>query len=160
MQKPLNDVPPHAYPGARAMVILHERQLRSFLATWSRARAARVALPESEDPAYVSLDTLIAHVCRAARGYMVWMCEVLDLPDPGIRSAPAAAGIESVVEDYIDHLVECWRQPLSQVAESKFDQPEYPSRWKVNYCVDAMLEHAVMHPLRHEFQLETLIGQR
>lgn len=40
------------------------------------------------------------------------------------------------------------------------ETPEYPSRWKTLYCVDAMLEHAVMHPIRHAFQLEELMGER
>ena len=51
----------------------------------------------------------------AARGYMTWMCEVLELPDPEIRIPP---------------------EPT------------------------ALLEHAVMHPIRHAFQLEELMHQR
>jgi len=35
-----------------------------------------------------------------------------------------------------------------------FDRPEHESRWGVKDYVDAMLEHAVMHPIRHAFQLE------
>jgi hypothetical protein len=27
----------------------------------------------------------------------------------------------------------------------------------VTYTIDAMLEHAVMHPIRHTFQLEELV---
>ena len=35
--------------------------------------------------------------------------------------------------------------------------PEYPSQWKTRYCIDSMLEHAVMHPVRHAFQLDELL---
>jgi hypothetical protein len=42
----------------------------------------------------------------------------------------------------------------------EFSKPVYSSRWGVNYCVDAMLEHAVMHPERHRFQLLELMGAR
>ena len=42
-------------------------------------------LPKTDDPAYESLDTLLHHVFRAARGYMTWMCEVLELPDPEMQ---------------------------------------------------------------------------
>ena len=38
-----------------------------------------------------------------------------------------------------------------------FMDKTYTSRWKVEYCIDAMLEHAVMHPIRHEFQLSNLL---
>jgi len=44
-------------------------------------------------------------VLSAAGGYMIWMCEVLDLPDPGIRSAPDAATIVQAAEDYMEHIL-------------------------------------------------------
>jgi hypothetical protein len=152
--------PEYAYPGARSLVLLHERSLRSLHRTWRKAKAAGVVLPKTDDPAYASPETLLAHVCSAARGYMIWMCEVLELPDPEIRTAPAPTEIEEVAGEYIDHLTERWRRPLARVAEKRFYRPEHSARWKVRYCVDAMLEHAVMHPVRHEFQLETLIHEQ
>ena len=144
----------------RAMVLLHEEHLRRFVATWRRALAARVSLPPSDDPAYVSLEALGQHVLRAARGYMVWMCEVLELPDPGIRPAPDAAAIVRDAEEYMEHVLERWRAPLCDVPNDRLETPEYPSRWQTLYCIDAMLEHAVMHPIRHAFQLDELIEAR
>ena len=66
-------------------------------------------------------------VLSAAGGYMTWMCEVL------------------------------WRAPLREVSDDRLETPEYPSQWKTRYCIDSMLEHAVMHPVRHAFQLDELL---
>jgi hypothetical protein len=44
------------------------------------------------------------------------------------------------------------------VTDEQLDKGIYPSRWGTEYCIDAMLEHAVMHPIRHEFQLRNLMG--
>jgi hypothetical protein len=44
--------------------------------------------------------------------------------------------------------------------DDRLETPEYPSRWQTRYCIDAMLEHAVMHPIRHAFQLEELMRKR
>jgi len=145
--------------GARALVLLHERHLREFFATWKRARAAGLALPASDDPSCASLQALLHHVLRAARGYLVWTSEVLALPDPGVRPTPEAAAIEAEAEAYLEHLLERWRDPLRGVTPERLERPAYPSRWGVAYCVDAMLEHAVMHPVRHAFQLERLMGR-
>lgn len=153
-----DNLPPYGYAGARAMVILHDRHLRSFVECWKRAKKSPLVLPVTDDPDYASLETLLVHLCRAARGYMVWMCEMLQLPDPAIRQAPGVETIESEIDAYIDHLTQQWRTPLAEVPEERFGHPEYASRWKVLYCIDAMLEHAVMHPIRHEFQLERLLG--
>jgi uncharacterized damage-inducible protein DinB len=153
-------LPPYAYAGARALVRLHEQHLSAFLAAWRRARAAGIELPRTPepDPDYASLEALLAHVLRSARGYMVWMCTVLDLPDPAIAPAPPAESVAAEADAYVDHLTERWRTPLAGVPEGRFGE-EHESRWKVRYCIDAMLEHAVMHPIRHRFQLEELLAR-
>ena len=142
----------------RAMVILHEEHLRRFVRVWRMALAKSVSLPATADPAYASLEALGRHVLSAAGGYMIWMCEVLALPDPGIRSAPDGSAIVRDADDYMEHVLERWRAPLREVPDEKLETPEYPSRWQTRYCIDSMLEHAVMHPIRHAFQLEELIG--
>ena len=141
----------------RAMVLLHEEHLRRFVHTWRRALATSVTLSPSEDPCYASLGALGQHVLGAAGGYMIWMCEVLELPDPGIRPAPDAAVIVRDAEEYMEHVLERWRTPLCDVANEQLETPEYPSHWQTRYCIDAMLEHAVMHPIRHAFQLDELL---
>jgi hypothetical protein len=142
------------------MVLLHEEHLRRFGHTWRLALATSVSLSPTDDPAYASLGALGQHVLGAAGGYMVWMCEVLTLPDPGIRSAPDAAAMVRDADDYMEHVLERWRAPLREVANERLETPEYPSRWQTRYCIDAMLEHAVMHPIRHAFQLDELIKER
>ena len=144
----------------RAMVLLHEEHLRRFVHTWRLALASSVRLSPTDDPAYASLGALGQHVLGAAGGYMVWMCEMLTLPDPGIRSAPDAATMVRDADDYMEHVLERWRVPLREVSNERLETPEYPSRWQTRYCIDAMLEHAVMHPIRHAFQLDELIKDR
>ena len=142
------------------MVLLHEEHLRRFVHTWRLALATSVSLPPTDDPAYASLGALGRHVLGAAGSYMVWMCEVLTLPDPGIRSAPDVAAMVRDADDYLEHVLERWRTPLREVPDERLETPEYPSRWQTRYCIDSMLEHAVMHPIRHAFQLDELIKDR
>ncbi len=103
------------------------------------------------------MESVLRHVLRAARGYMTWICEKLELPDPLIESTPEANMIADKIDDYLEHVLEQWSTPLASVTEIQFFQPTYMSRWKVDYCIEAMLEHAVVHPMRHSFQLEELM---
>jgi hypothetical protein len=148
---------PYRSRAVRALVILHEEHLRRFVRTWRLALTNSVSLPPTKDPAYASLGALGQHVLWAAANYMVWMCEKLTLPDPGIRSAPDAAAMVRDADDYMEHVLERWRAPLREVPNEKLETPEYPSRWQTRYCIDSMLEHAVMHPIRHAFQLDELL---
>ncbi len=152
------ELPTYRYGGARAMVILHDREMRDFLETWRAAQAATLELPETDDPDYASLETLLRHVLGCAAGYLVWICEQLELPDPEVRPVPEVDVVEEQAEGYLDHVLRKWREPLAGVPEERFYEPDYESRWGPRYCIDAMLEHAVMHPIRHRFQLEELMS--
>ena len=130
--------------------------MREYLASWRKAVRAGVRLPPTDDASYASLETLLFHGLRAARGYMTWMCEVLGLPDPGIDPPPPAERVAAEADRYLDHLLERWRLPLAKVAGARFEE-EHKTRWGETLSVEGMLEHAVMHPLRHQFQLEELV---
>lgn len=142
----------------RALVLLHEEHLRRFVHTWRLALAGSVRLPPTEDPSYASLEVLGQHVLSAAGNYMIWMCEKLELPEPGIRPAPDPPAIVRDADEYLEHVLERWRAPLRDVPNEKLETPEYPTEWQTRYCIDSMLEHAVMHPIRHAFQLEELLN--
>lgn len=147
----------YKFRGARALVLLHEEHLKAFVTTWQKAKAVGVTLPPTTDPEYHSMETLLRHIVGAARGYLRWCCERLALPDPQIREAPSLERIEAEVDEYLAHLLEQWRLPLAEIEEERFYGPGYPSGWGIDYCVESMLEHAVVHPMRHTFQLEELI---
>jgi len=152
---------PYRSRAVRALVRLHEEHLRRFVQTWRLALAVPVTLPPTDDPNYASLSVLGRHVLNASRGYLTWVCEVLTLPDPGVRPAPGADAIVREADEYLEHVLERWRAgALREISAGQLETPEYPSRWGTRYSIDSMLEHAVVHPIRHTFQLEELIGQR
>jgi hypothetical protein len=149
----------YEYRGARALVLLHERHLRECLATWRRAKAGGVMLPATDDPSYRSLETLLVHIFRAARGYLTWICQQLELPEPDLPQVPEPGEVEARADDFLTGLLAGWRLPLRDVPPERFEGPTYVSRWGDGYSIDSMLEHAVMHPIRHSFQLNELLAK-
>jgi hypothetical protein len=154
----LQEMPNYQYRGARAMILMHERYMREFVSTWRRARARGPVLPQTEDPCYASMEALLQHILRAGRGYMVWMCEKLELPDPEINPPPELDRVAEEADAYLEHVLSRWRLPLAAISEERMSHPTYQSRWGMDYSIDAMMEHAVVHPARHTFQLEELMG--
>ena len=155
----MGNFPSYTYRGARAMVRLHDQYLREFWDTWKTCKASGVMLPRTDHPGYVSLETLLKHVLGSARHYLIWICEQLELPDPHIHPAPTPDVIEAEAEGYLDHLHRQWRTPLAEIAEERFDTPTYLAEWGTPYSLDSMLEHAVMHPILHRFQLQELLEE-
>lgn len=152
--------PEYKYNGARSLIILHEKYINEFFKTWKEAKKLNITLPKTNDTDYESLETLLKHVLRSSGGYIIWICEKLNLPNPKITEPSDIKEIEGKAEEYIIYLLDKWRTPLINVKENDFHTPAYKSNWGSNYCIDAMLEHAVMHPIRHSFQLQTLISNR
>jgi hypothetical protein len=141
---------------ARALVLLHEESLRALLPVWKRAKAAKVQLPPTTNAAYASLETVLHHALRAARSFMVTFCEKLGLPDPGIDEVPDASRVEKEADRYVEHLLERWRLPLAGV-DDKGLETAYKTQRGEERTIMTALEHAVMHPQRHRFQLQELL---
>jgi hypothetical protein len=152
------DLPGYRWAGARAQVLMHEQSMREFVSVWQQAKARNLPLPQTEDPCYDSLAHLLRHVLSSARNYMVWICEKLEYPDPGIEPPSPVEQIEAEAAQYLDYLIAGWREPLRNLDEERASRPSYKSRWDMDYSIDSMLEHAVMHPQRHTFQLRELMA--
>jgi hypothetical protein len=145
----------YRYRGARALVLLHGAELRRCLTVWRQAKALNVALPETTDEDYASLEHLLVHLLRAARAMG---SECVDWGFPTPVSGPRRGRVEREADGYLEHILARWRLPLADVPETAFEPEVYRSNWGTLYCLDAMLEHAVMHPMRHRFQLEELLA--
>ncbi len=145
------------YSGAAALTSLHERHLREFLATWRAAAEQGVELPSTDDPNYASMDTLLAHVLGCAARYLNWICQQLELPARVAEDRPAPEGLAARADAYLESVLEAWSRPLDGLTEERAYAPAHTSRWGPPYCLDAMLEHAVMHPIRHSHQLRRLM---
>lgn len=140
--------------GARVLSELHARRLREFVDLWKRARVRGLELPEASRADYGSWDGLLIHVLGSAGSYLVWVCEELDWPRPAFERDPEPAGFAARADAHLEAVLAAWDSRLRALTEQQADGPARLSRWGTPYCIDAMLEHAVMHPVRHGFQLE------
>jgi uncharacterized damage-inducible protein DinB len=146
--------------GVLALARLHAREMKSVVDVWKQARQRGVPLPETDDPDYESLDHLMRHLLRAARGYLVWICEVLGRPAPALAGAPEAGEVAGEIDRYLELVLAAWNEHLAWMPDGVAGSAEtYKSRWGVLYTIESMLEHAVVHPMRHRIQLEGLLGR-
>ncbi len=146
--------------GVRAVVMLQMAEMRQLLVVWRKAKRLGVRLPASRDPAYRNLDLLMHHPLRACRGYLTWLCEVLDRPDPGVPDPPEPKEVASSGATYLKVLERAWQENMAWMPNRVLDSAVvHTSRWGAPMTAEAMLEHAVVHPMRHRLQLEELIAK-
>lgn len=151
----LNHFPSRA---VRALVLLHERHLIAAIATWREASERGLVLPPTQEAAYANLDTLLAHILEAASEDFLWICDKLEIARPPLPPLPSTnAGLDP----FLSALFNAWRTVLASLDDDRLYGKEYSSPWGATFSVHAMLEHLVMHAIRHEFQLrEWLSGSR
>lgn len=145
---------------ARALVLLHDQHLRQCVEIWKQAKAANLQLPATQSEDYRSLDALLHHILRSARIYLFRICQHLGRPAPEIGAVPDVDGLAGQADAYLEHLLEQWRLPLDDVTDAQMEPDPELYFAGMPYWVDAMLEHAVMHPIRHGFQLSELMERQ
>jgi uncharacterized damage-inducible protein DinB len=142
--------------GVNALISLHSLSMREFVETWKKAKEMNLRLPLTEDKDYESLESLLFHVLRSSRNYITWICDKLKINDPDIMLPPDMTEIEEKSQEYLEYLLQKWDLPLKNITSGELDLV-FNSNWGVPHSIESMLEHAVMHPIRHSFQLKNRI---
>jgi uncharacterized damage-inducible protein DinB len=133
---------------------------------WSDLRLVLRGIPEDEftkvideqtrDQNCRSVQTIITHVERAGYGYADYIREKFGIPPATpagsvVSCEEAEARIDAMLDYTVHTLDGRWEMPEDEVAAVAID-----SRWGVRYDLEQLLEHAIVHILRHRRQIERL----
>jgi len=144
--------------GVRGLVELHDRELRHFLKTWNRFVAMNAPMPEARgDVSYGDREHLAGHVLMAARSYLTWIGECVGRPVTDVEATRDINEIASRAKDFMENVLAAWQRNLADLTDEECAPKVYTSRWGEPYDIEQMLEHAVVHPMRHRFQLEKIM---
>jgi uncharacterized damage-inducible protein DinB len=142
----------------RSLVELHETEMKKFFDVWDRFVASGLPLPEARgDADYQSRDHLVGHVVRAARNYLTWIGEQLGRPVTDVDLEADSLKIAPRAKDFVAEVISAWRRHMPLIADEELEPAAYKTRWGVLMTIESMLEHAVVHPMRHRIQLERLL---
>lgn len=141
-----------------SLVELHSVELRRFMDTWKRFKASGKPMPDAQgDADYASPETLVAHVQGAARSYMLWIWEMLEQPIEGLPRVRDANLIVPELEKFQADTLAGWEKHGARLKNEQLAPKQYVSRWGEPHTIEQMLEHAVVHPMRHRRQLERFL---
>ncbi len=144
----------------RSCVELHEIELRRFFDVWETFRASGTPMPATDDPSYQSAEHLGGHVFRSARNYLTWIGEFVGRPVTDVDPDTDAASIAGKSRVFVDGVLLAWRRHLTLLEDRELAPATRKSRWGEDYNIEQMLEHAVVHPMRHRIQLERLMSAK
>ena len=112
---------------------------------------------ESADPEMVSLQSICAHVVGAAYGYAIYIRIARGLPRrerPPLEAltAPAPADVRPFLATAL-HLTEESVDGLKDADDATLVPLRFQVRWGPIYDPEMILEHAIVHLLRHRRQI-------
>ena len=141
-----------------SLVELHERELRSFLDTWKRFVESGLPMPEAHgDESYQSRERLAGHVLMAARGYLTRIGEWTGRPLTDVDAGQDPHEIMTRAHAFADSVLAAYRRHLTEVTNEEIEKQVHKTRWGDLMSVEMLLEHAVVHPMRHRIQLERIL---
>jgi len=144
----------------RSLLELHEAELRAFLATWRRYARAGLPMPEAHgDEDYASIDRLGTHVLKAARSFLARVTEWLGRPASDLDMAEDVKDLSARADAFTDALLEAYGRHLASATDEEMGAWIHKTRQGNPISIEMLLEHAVVHPMRHRVQLERILAE-
>jgi hypothetical protein len=65
--------------------------------------------------------------------------------------------VASRASEFADEVLSAWTRHLAAFSDEEITPAVYTSAWGERFTIEQMLEHAVVHPMRHRVQLERIL---
>ncbi len=119
----------------------------------------RVVDSQTKDEDCRSVQTIMSHVVRAGYGYADYIREQLSVastrPRPALLSRrESLEQLEAALRYTVETLEGRWEMSDEEISGININ-----TRWGAVYDLEGMLEHAIVHILRHRRQIEKFIWQ-
>lgn len=131
--------------------------LRALVGNLSEDDFVRILDSETTDEECRSAQTIMAHVVGAGYSYADYIRELFGIaserpPREMFSQRDAPARLDAMLEYTAQTLEGRW-----VMSDDEIDNCVIHARWGVTYDIEQLLEHAVVHILRHRRQIERLI---
>jgi uncharacterized damage-inducible protein DinB len=115
--------------------------------------------PHTDDPDCRSFQNIVSHVVRAGYGYASYIRSAFGMPAaPPERRVIAKREAPEAISAMLRHTAETL-EGRWQMSDEEICAVVIESRWGPRYDLEQLLEHAIVHVLRHRRQIERLLHQ-
>lgn len=131
-------------------------ELQEVINDISSEELITIADSETKDPDCRSIQTVLTHVVRAGYGYVdeirKSIGEEVSFKESVLLTTPEA--YQQALNDMFLYNVKLFEEHPNLQLEAFEDDKKFKVRWGQKYDVEQLLEHAIVHVLRHRRQIE------
>lgn len=133
-------------------------EIRDLIGRMREEDFARLVDAETEDEDCRSAQTIMRHVVRAGYGYANYLREAFSIPaetypNKFFSHEETSAQIDQMLQYMVETLEGRW-----EISDEEYAATSIKTRWGVVYDIEQLLEHAVVHVLRHRRQIEKFMA--
>jgi uncharacterized damage-inducible protein DinB len=152
--------------GVGAMMDEYERaaaELKSVLGQASEAQYTQIVDSQTKDENCRSLQTIMTHVVRAGYGYADYIRTAWGIPSTRPPETQPGQTVPVLLRDAAGK-IDAFLAYTAQTLEGKWEMTDeeiqgvvMKVRWGPNYDLEQLMEHAIVHLLRHRRQVERFL---
>ncbi|MGH8014716.1 MAG: DinB family protein [Candidatus Zixiibacteriota bacterium] len=146
--------------GVGAMMDEYERaaaELKTVLSRVTEEQFNRIVDTETKDDDCRSIQTIMRHVVRAGYGYANYFRTAWNLPLSSPESVPLQKEeAASKIDDFLTYTAQTLEGKW-EYTDEQIQSVSMKVRWGVTYDLEQLLEHAIVHILRHRRQIERFL---
>jgi uncharacterized damage-inducible protein DinB len=130
--------------------------LQKVIANVSYANLTTVVDSTTKDANCQSIQTILTHVVSSGYSYAGYIRKLKKITDnrPGKMSKMSATEYHNDLDDLIAYTVETFEAIQDNELEEFDEDKKIKTAWGQVYDIEQMMEHAVVHVLRHRRQIE------
>lgn len=152
--------------GVGAMMDEYERaagELKNVLGRASEEQFIRIVDPDTKDEDCRSIQTIITHVVGAGYGYADYIRAAFGIPSTRPASTVRGSAVPILhreAAEKIDGFLRYTAETLEgkwEMTDDDIQKVAMKVRWGPNYDLEQLMEHAIVHILRHRRQVERFL---
>lgn len=130
-------------------------ELKFVLQSVSANNYSRIVEGESE---YChSIEVIMNHVVRAGYGYAKYISDALSMSSSPVKDQQIPQiKIGEELEKMFAHTAEIF-EGERKITDEEMENIFFKTRWSESYNIDQLMEHAIVHILRHRRQIEKFL---
>ncbi len=132
------------------------RELQSVIGNVQNIQLTAIIDPLTENPDCKSIQTVLAHVVASGYSYCVY---IRNLKDPNAQRPPRIN--RETVQEYckdLDAVLQYTDETFAEIFDDELEVFESDKKmhtsWQQEYDIEQLMEHAIVHILRHRRQIE------
>jgi uncharacterized damage-inducible protein DinB len=147
--------------GVGAMMDEYERaawEIKDLIGRISKEDFVRIVDSETKDESCRSAQTIMSHVVRAGYGYANYIRKEFSASHKPLSERLLA---HSEIPEQIDAMLRYTVETLEgrwEMSDEEISAVAMKTGWGVTYDLEQLLEHAIVHVLRHRRQIEKFIS--